>query len=120
MTTLGQDRSKYALEQVLQVGQRIDKFDTFTAGAATMILRNGLGQTMAFWMQKSEGRDDEKHGALLRIVRVWLNEKQIIQSTDNISFIRALSEVPQETYLAAQKETLALLEWVKRYASSNF
>jgi len=24
MTTLGQDRSKYALEQVLQVGQRID------------------------------------------------------------------------------------------------
>ncbi len=118
MTTLGQDRSKYALEKVLQF-KNIDKFDSFAAGAGTMILRNGLGQTMAFWMQKSEGKDTEKHGALLKIVREWLNKKEIIQSSDNISFIKKLGEVSQETYLAAQKETLELLEWIKRYAGAQ-
>ena len=38
---------------------------------------------------------------------------------DRIKFIKELSEMDQQKYLTAQKETLALLEWVKRYANAG-
>jgi CRISPR-associated protein Cmr5 len=120
MNTIGQERSGYALEKVLQAGtEKTDKFDSFTAGAATMILQNGFGQTMAFWLQKSKDKKNDKHGRLLEIVREWLDKKGVIKSSDSISFIKSLADVKQEEYLAAQKEALALLEWVKRYANAG-
>jgi CRISPR-associated protein Cmr5 len=34
--------------------------------------------------------------------------------------VASLSNMSQQAYLAAQGETLALLEWVKRYANALF
>ncbi len=120
MNTIGQQRSAYALEKVIKAGEKkVDKFDSFSAGAATMILQNGFGQSMAFWLQKNRDKTNDKHGELFNIVREWLNSKGIIKSSDPKSFIKALADAKQEEYLAAQKETLALLEWVKRYANAG-
>jgi len=120
MTTIGQERSGYALEKVLRAGSgKVDKFDSFTAGAATMILQNGFGQSMAFWLQKSKNKKNDKHGELLEIIREWLDKKGMIKSSDSVSFIKSLADVKQEEYLAAQKEVLALLEWIKRYANAG-
>jgi len=43
-----------------------------------------------------------------------------VKKTENSAdFIKELSGMDQIKYLTAQKETLALLEWVKRYANAE-
>ena len=38
-----------------------------------------------------------------------------LTETDRFSFLRKLSIIDQMTYLRAQKESLAMLQWLKRY-----
>lgn len=116
MRTLGQERSEYALDKVLGA-INIDKFDSFAAGAPTQILQNGFGQALAFWASKSE--KDVKFNKILSIVKEWLESKNFVSRSDDFSgFIMNISRLSQQDYLAAQKEALALLEWVKRYAKA--
>ena len=135
MRTLGQKRAEYALEKVLEKAMNIDKFDSFVAGAPSQILQNGLGQTLAFWLSKGvkknkntgqKGFDEkDKHIVLFDIIFEWLKLKENDINTEFISetekrekFIEHLNEIDQEKYLTIQKEVLALLEWVKRYAQA--
>ena len=127
MRTLGQKRAEFALNKVLEVIQDIDEdkkkeFGRFTAGAPSMILQNGFGQTLAFWLS----RKSDKHLALFDIVVEWLsydNGKDVrntfTRKRERKEFMKELSEMDQSRYLAAQKETLALLEWVKRFANAD-
>jgi CRISPR-associated protein Cmr5 len=114
--TLGQERSKFALEKVLSVKNSSfsGDFRTFSAGAASMILQNGFGHALAFWCAKGKGHFDE----MFEIVRQWLNQTNFLKSKDKEDFFRNISSVSQSDYLSAQKEALNLLEWVKRYAHS--
>lgn len=132
MRTLGQKRAEFALKKVLEA-KNIDKFDSFTAGAPSQILQNGFGQTMAFYVAKGTKKDNsndkkpyidkkDKHIVLLNIIRKWLQEKEFLTTAtkDEKEFIYTITQLSQQQYLAAQKETLALLEWVKRFANSGF
>ncbi len=123
MRTLGQKRAEYALEKVLAIpeGKKKD-FKSFSAGAPSMILQNGFGQALAFWLSKST----DKHIAIFDMIKDWLSyEKDDIKNSfvkkteTHADFIRELSLMDQDNYLTAQKETLALLEWVKRYANAD-
>jgi CRISPR-associated protein Cmr5 len=128
MRTLGQKRAAYALQEVL--GNRCDKpkeFKTFCAGAPAVVLQNGFGHALAFWYSKSKNNQVDKHLVLLDIIRNWLYRKddgvqnnfiQPCQTTKEM--VASLSNMSQQEYLAAQGETLALLEWVKRYANALF
>ena len=136
MRTIAQKRAEYALEQVLKIPKITDDFRSFSASAPSMILQNGFGQTMAFWYQKGSKKDkvrkdiivdtDDKHIRLLNIVKNWLSLKngdinnKYIKKTEEIKiFLAELSKMEQQDYLAAQEETLRLLEWVKRYANAG-
>jgi len=124
MRTLGQKRAEYALGKVLAIpeGKKKEEFKSFSAGAPSIILQNGFGQALAFWLSK--GKD--KHIAVFDMIRNWLSyekddiENSFVKKTENpVDFIRELSGMDQIKYLSAQKETLALLEWVKRYANAD-
>ncbi|HQP50151.1 MAG TPA: type III-B CRISPR module-associated protein Cmr5 [Spirochaetota bacterium] len=116
MRTLGQKRAEFSLRKI--TGIKINKeFTSLANSAPSMILQNGLGLTAAFWKQKSNGTREDRYASLLEWVREWLSECKILKSTDVGSFFISLSECEQMKYLEAQKETLALLEWVKRYAN---
>ena len=125
MRTLGQKRAEYALERVLAIPEDKKKdFKSFSAGAPSMILQNGFGQALAFWLAKKE----DKHVVLFDMIWQWLScEKNDVKNEfverdkakTRTDFIRQLSDMDQNKYLAAQKETLALLEWVKRYANAD-
>ena len=122
MRTLGQERAEYALKEVLK-NTEIDKLKSFSAGAPTVILQNGFGQAMAFWLSKSNDKNDkyDKYKFIFDSTKKWLTKKDFIKSennTDDKEFILKLSEISQEKYLAAQKEALLFLEWVKRYTSA--
>lgn len=134
MRTLAQKRAAFALDKVL-ANKDIDKFDSFVAGAPAQILQNGFGQTLAFWLSKGAKKDkngrkvidkNDKHIVLFDIVFEWLKYKnkdidnQFIprNKKEREDLIEHLNKMDQEKYLAIQKETLALLEWVKRYAQA--
>lgn len=116
MRTLGQKRSEYALNRVLEIDAPTkERFRPFSAGAPSMILQNGFGQSLAFWLAKGKG----EYLAMFAIVKEWLCENGFAEGSDTKHFILNISEMDQTKYLAAQKETLALLEWVKRFANAD-
>lgn len=127
MRTLGQKRAEFALNKVLEITKNLDEkgkkdFKSFSAGAPSMILQNGYGQALAFWLSKKTA----KHLNLFDIVMNWLsydNNKDVKNAfaakKDRKEFIKELSEMKQSKYLTAQKESLALLEWVKRFANAD-
>ncbi|MFZ2398353.1 MAG: type III-B CRISPR module-associated protein Cmr5 [Smithella sp.] len=120
MRTIAQKRAEYALQKTLETKRLIDseKLKSFSAGAPSMILQNGFGQTIAFWLAKGKA----EHMALFRILTEWL------KSTDSRNFgncqqpadyVQRLAAMEQGDYLRCQSETLALLEWVKRFANAD-
>lgn len=125
MRTLGQKRAEYALEIVL-AARGVEKFDSLAAGAPSMILQNGFGQTMAFWASKGgEEPSKLKYFKLFDAVKNWLSlnrgdiQNNFIKPTNSREdFLLALSSLDQTEYLAAQNEALKLLEWIKRYANA--
>ncbi|MBC8391015.1 MAG: type III-B CRISPR module-associated protein Cmr5 [Deltaproteobacteria bacterium] len=116
MRTLGQKRAEFALSKVVGIPQdKKNKFKPFSAGAPSMILQNGFGQALAFWISKSK----DEHMAMLDIVKEWLCQNNLATGQSKTDFILNISQMDQTRYLTAQKETLALLEWVKRYTNAG-
>lgn len=116
MRTLGQMRSEYALNAVLQLSnEEKNHFKPFSAGAPSMILKNGFGQALAFWLSKSKS----EHLAMLNILVGWLrDESNMVEGDTTAEVIRDLSQMDQKRYREAQQEAICLLEWVKRYANA--
>jgi len=115
--TIAQERAQYALEKVLEISKECNKeeFKSFSAGIPSMILQNGFGQVLAFLLAKGTC----KHLAMVDIIREWLIKRGMAEGKDNLEFIRNINNLSQDKYLAAQNETLKLLEWVKRYANAD-
>lgn len=122
MRTLGQERSEYALKEILQVVEKfknMKEFASFTSGVPSMILQNGFGQTLAFIYSKRKNNKEDKYNIILEIIKKWLERKNFLNKAEDIhGMILNISNLNQKEYLAAQKETLSLLEWVKRYAQA--
>lgn len=134
MRTMAQKRAEYALEQVLKVMNEKDEksrndFKSFSAGAPSMILQNGFGQALAFWLAKGtkDGRrkETDKHIELFDMVKNWLSLKTkdfnntFAKEKDRTKLMQELLAMDQRQYLTAQNETLALLEWIKRFANAD-
>jgi len=138
MRTLSQKRAEYALRFIIgDVLEKISKdkkpeeFANFVAGAPAAILKNGLGQTLAFWYQKgfSKGKENEnerKYALLLNAIKKWLSLKEgdidnnFIEERQEVKdFLLELSRLGQKEYQACQVEVLRLLEWIKRYANAE-
>lgn len=117
MRTLGQERSEYALDRVME-NLDVKELKAFSAGAPSMILKNGFGQALAFWKAKAKGKERSEHQIMFSLVRAWLLKKGFASGSTDVEFLKDISTMAQHQYLEAQKETLALLEWVKRYANA--
>ncbi len=126
MRTISQERAEYALKKVLELNKNNSlrkDFKTFSAGIPSMILQNGFGQILAFLLAKGTDKDlkqkkNDKNVEMLKIIREWLVKKGFAKGANEEEFIRSINDMTQQEYLAAQEETLKLLEWVKRYANS--
>lgn len=113
--TLGQQRAAYCLEQLEKLPCKRDDFKPLSAGLPSMILQNGFGQTLAFLQAK--GKD--KHLAAFQIIASWLVERNLLEvDRPPVEILTKISQMPQAQYLQAQRETLAMLEWLKRYANA--
>lgn len=121
-TTKEQKRSAFALRKIEEVyGTTISKDDAnFIVGTPTMILTNGLAQTMAFLLSKKDPKknEDVKEVKVFKILQEWLmgEVRGLEQGKDPRKFLELFAKLDQEKYLTVQEEALALLQWLKRYA----
>ncbi len=116
--TLGQQRAEFTLRELVRVdSEDQDKFAKLTAGLPAMILQNGFGQALAFLMAKGKGKGHQ--GAAFDIMKKWLVNRDLLEDGSNKDFLLNISKMDQTKYLQAQTETLAMLEWLKRYANAE-
>lgn len=127
--TLEQKRSKYAFEQILKVkGKKFEKeFSSLVSKLATLILTNGLGNTLAFLFAK--GKDH--HLQSVYIVVNWLinesplgkkdlkdlNDKNVEEKTQDI-LNRLVLNASVEEYIFYTEESLRLINWLRRYSDA--
>ncbi len=125
-TTLAQQRAAFSLEQLENLQCKRDDFKSFAAGLPSMILQNGFGQALAFLAAKGSKeqagqikfKTEDKHYAALEIILAWLVDRKLLAAADEKEQIMQISKMEQTDYLRAQRETLAMLEWLKRYANA--
>lgn len=132
--TLGQQRAAYCLKKLENLNDKIrDEFARLTAGLPAMIMQNGFGQTMAFLAAKGskinkqnkkiEFIKQDKHYQAFIIITDWLKDDavKIIPAglVDEKEILMFISTMKQASFLQGQKETLAMLEWLKRYANAG-
>lgn len=130
--TLGQQRADFTLQALRKnlAGKGNDKktlreeFSSFTAGLPAMILQNGFGQTLAFLLVKATDskthkfKKNDKHYVAYSIITDWIARNEYVKKGNEDTIISQISKMNQDDYLQAQREALAMLEWLKRFANA--
>lgn len=126
--SIEQGRAKFAYDQVKDIADLDPDQDGLDPQAAesikdlqkkyksgakklpVLIKTNGLGQALAF----IKGRDvgNEK---LYDMIGRWLTFKQLIALDDNTELVQVVISEPSNEYRRLTIETLALLNWVRRF-----
>ena len=132
--TIEQRRAAYALGEINRLLQNTEmnrgEFRSYAKALPAMIHMNGLGQALAFCCAKGQGtgRGCEAYGSLYRIVGQWLTrDDQPLKpeaadenrpSNGRPDALQCITEVDMYHYRVAQAEALALMEWVRKFATA--
>lgn len=121
--SIEQQRAFYAYQQAstwANAQKDLDKFKTLTPKIPTMILQNGLGQTLSFLLA------DGSHAAtqLYQFMQNWLcstnnEENRPCKVYPQGELIEKLISGNRDDYMRAQQETLALFNWVKKFVDAK-
>lgn len=115
MQTLSQRRAAKALELLNAIPEKGDKraeFRQFCKGFPTMVLKNGLGQALAFIKTKQ----DRKYENIYNTLNAWLRDELKLVNAD---VFREINTKSSKEYMEIQAESLRFLEWVKRYENAE-
>jgi CRISPR-associated protein Cmr5 len=130
--TLAQQRARFAMDFIKKTStvpakEEKAKYLTLIHKAPTMILQNGLGQLLAFWLADNEGKTDEKRkkpsGVLYDLLEAWLcgtneDNSHPLRIYEKKDLIGELMQGSRNDYMRAQQEALALLGWMKKFAEA--
>jgi len=125
MKTLEQERSNYAFECISKIkGKNFEKdASSLIAKLGTLILTNGLGNTLAFLFSKAK----DHHLETIAIISNWLykleGQKEEIKK-DNVQqkidqiMKKFVLDVDVEKYMYYTDETLRLINWLRRFSDA--
>ena len=117
MKTLEQLRAEFAYNKIEEVkGKQFESdYARYVKNAPAMILTNGLGSTLAFYLSKSKKKDENNaYNILYKHINEWL-EKRGFCKGDAIEWI--INTDSMKVFQATQ-EILALLNWMKKFAKA--
>lgn len=132
MQTIQQQRAKFALDAVKEVAEQLTEkskkeYQSYASALPFMIHANGLGQAAAFYRSKGKEPNDP-HRLLYNLLSNWLTGENVnnlagFQKVNqpfhkHHDLLIGITESDMHTYLAAQAEAMAFLEWVKRFADA--
>ena len=82
----------------------------------TMIITNGLGQSLAFLKAKGKNDEHKSEEKLYRDIENWLDKR--IQWNAKGELIEKVISLPSDKFRFATTETLSYLSWMKRFADA--
>ncbi len=113
--TKQQERAQFALKNLKDKEMSKD-LANFIVGTPTMLLSNGLGQTMAFLMAKK--KKDDKFVFVFEVIKDYMckSYKEFPPSLDDKEFMMKFLNIDFYKQIDMQNDVLKMLEWLKRYA----
>ncbi len=123
MKTLEQERSNYAFKCVSKIkGEPFEKeASSLISKLGTLILTNGLGNTLAFLFAK--GKDH--HLEVIVIISNWLfRQEEPGFKRDNVKvrieeiMKKLVLDATVEQYMYYTEETLRLVNWLRRFSDA--
>ena len=116
--TLEQGRAKFAYDSVNEIAQNSNgdlkkKYKSGAKKLPVLIKTNGLGQSLAFINKRDDGNT-----ALYSMIGKWLSRKQLIELGQSADLVDVVINKPSNEYRQITTETLALLNWVRRFVDS--
>jgi len=123
MKTLEQERSNYAFKCVSKIkGEPFEKdASSLISKIGTLILTNGLGNTLAFLFSK--GKDH--HLEVIVIISNWLfRQEEPGFKRDNVKvrieeiMKKLVLDATVEQYMYYTEETLRLVNWLRRFSDA--
>ena len=128
--TLDQKRAKWAWDETFaERAKKDDKaFKAYTnlvKGSGAMIMQNGLMATLAFYGQKAFSKKEtnsadggKEHQTLLLQLCSKLISKPITTKEEYAKFMSLLSQTSATDYRCLTEESLALIRWLRHFASA--
>jgi len=124
MRTLDQDRARHALEKVEGLKSKSERYRrdyvSSVENLPASIIMNGLGQALATLLAaaaRGEESANDPHRALYRNLEEWLcrDDPQAPYPRQS-DLMRAILSYDRFSYIQAQAEAMAWLEWHKKFA----
>ncbi|MEM4555091.1 MAG: type III-B CRISPR module-associated protein Cmr5 [Candidatus Anstonellaceae archaeon] len=81
----------------------------------SLILTNGLGQTLAFLKAKGKGDPSDEHEVFYQHISNWLKQRLRLED-DLLEWI--VNSANSQQYRIATMEALVFLQWLKRFAEA--
>ncbi|MBX3057902.1 MAG: type III-B CRISPR module-associated protein Cmr5 [Anaerolineae bacterium] len=92
------------------------KYNSLARSAPALVQSNGLGQALAFWRAKA-GRDKKgEHWLLYSHVSTWVMQE--LKADPQEALLEWVVQQDTQTYRRATTETMAYLNWLKRFAEA--
>ena len=118
MRTIVQERAGHALKRVNKLLLKPDDFKkryrSYVDRLGPAIVMNGLGQALATEMAAAGSDSGNPHREVYESVQSWLCRRGgVYPAADNV--LTGIVENDEESYLHAQAEALAWLEWHKKF-----
>jgi CRISPR-associated protein Cmr5 len=122
--TLEQQRATRAWECVDEVTSKSQdfkkKYGSLARKVSTLILTNGLGQTLAFLKAKGKNDPADEHTVLFRHLSSWvLSQVAPSSPATNGDLLQWVLQNDSASYRRATVEALAFLTWLKRFAEAE-
>ena len=118
--SLAQQRAQHALAAITELAapnaQSYGNYLSYVKALPANVRSLGLGQAMAFALAKCEGDLTKPYGLLYAHVADWICQRPIYVGATPANFMTKLTGGTQSQYLHAQIETMAYLEWLKKFA----
>lgn len=124
--TLQQRRAEHALLMIRKAKDKFQdkvnrsRFVSYAENAPASVLINGLGQAAATLCAQAKGDSNDPHMAVYEALQDWLcrsdDAAPYRSHLGNKSLLTAITREERDSYLRAQAEALAYLEWYKKFA----
>ena len=123
--TLQQQRAKHALVYVKEAKQKYqenkeleEKFVATAKDIPASIRINGLGQAMASLQAQAKSNQEDPLLSIFNALQGWLcrDKPEAPYRSTFPDLMRSIVEGDRASYLFAQAEALAYLEWYKKFA----
>ena len=118
--TLEQKRAQHALEKVRELPEQLhSEYKSIVKGFSATIVMNGLGQACAMLLAKAENKNANQsaHRRLYDHLSDWLCSHAKVYP-EKLDLIDSLIGHGQSQYIRAQVESLAYMEWLKKFAQA--